>query len=136
MIGTIKLRVFFALFPVLLLFACVTTANISEDMTPAQLIQRAQEASDRNRYNLAMQYYEALYQRHRHSIDLVITAEYGIAFIHYKQKNYQQSREGLNTLLARYDNPDAVWLPQQYKKLAEIVLARIDEAESARKLRK
>jgi outer membrane protein assembly factor BamD (BamD/ComL family) len=105
---------------------------IAEDLSPAELIQRAQEATDRNRYNIALQYYEALYNRNRNNIDLIITAEYEIAFIHYKQKRYQQSRAGLTALLQYYNSPDQELLPQQFKRLAEIVIARIDEIESQR----
>ena len=129
-------QVLFALALVFLFPACATRANLSDDLTPAQLIQRAQEASDRNRYNAALQYFEALQDRFSHNIDLVITAEYGIAFIHFRQRNFQQAREKMNALLERYNSPDAVWLPQQYRRLAEIVLARIDEIESQRRGRR
>jgi outer membrane protein assembly factor BamD (BamD/ComL family) len=116
---------------VLLISACGTSPiNIDYDLSPAELIQRAQEASDRNRYNTAMQYYKALYDRNRNNIDLVITSEYEIAFIHYKQKKYQQSREEFNALLEYYNSPDAELLPQQFKVLANIVLKRIEEKEN------
>ena len=127
-----KMRIFIAL-AVLLLSACITTLNISEDLSPAELIQRAQEASDRNRYNTALQYYQALYERNRHVIDLVITAEYEIAFIHYKQKNYQQAKTELTAVLEYYNTPDEELLPQHFKRLAQIVLASIDEKESQRR---
>ncbi|MCL2066178.1 MAG: hypothetical protein FWG99_01785 [Treponema sp.] len=119
---------------VLLFFSCASTVNISYDLSPAELIQRAQEASDRNRYKTALDYYEALLDRNRSSIDLVITAEYEIAFIHYKQKKYQQSRAELNSLLEYYNTPDEELLPPQFKRLAIIVLDRITEKEAPRKL--
>jgi outer membrane protein assembly factor BamD (BamD/ComL family) len=115
-----------------LLSSCTSTVRISEDMTPAELIQRAQEASDKNRYNVALQYYEALYERNRTIMDLVITAEYEIAFIHYKQKKYQQAREEMNAILEYYDSPDQELLPQHFKRLAQIVLNSIDEKETQR----
>jgi outer membrane protein assembly factor BamD (BamD/ComL family) len=114
--------------------SCTSTVKITDDMSPAELIQRAQEASDRNRYNIALQYYEALYDRNRSNIDLVITAEYEIAFIHYKQKKYHQSREELNAILAYYNSPDEELLPQHFKRLAQIVLKSIEEKESQRAL--
>jgi outer membrane protein assembly factor BamD (BamD/ComL family) len=117
---------------VLLLSACASSnVNISNDLSPAEIIQRAQEASDRNRYKVALQYYQALYERNRSNIDLVITAEYEIAFIHYKQKKYTQAREELNSMLEYYDSPDEAFLPPQYKILGNIVLNRIDEKELA-----
>jgi outer membrane protein assembly factor BamD (BamD/ComL family) len=116
---------------VFLISACGTSSvNISNDLSPAELIQRAQEATDRNRYKTALQYYQALYDRNQGNIDLVITSEYETAFIHYKQKKYQQSREEFNALLKYYDSPDAELLPQQFKVLSNIVLKRIEEKEN------
>jgi len=118
-------------FAALCLAACATgTLNIHQDLTPAELIQRAQEASDRNRYNYALQYYTALLERNSTNIDLVCTAEYEIAFIFYKQKKYSQAKEKLNLLLERYDIPDSDLLPPQFKRLATIVLERIDAKEN------
>jgi tetratricopeptide (TPR) repeat protein len=115
--------------------SCATgPVNIPPEMSPEEIIQRAQEASDQNRYKTALQYYEALLERNLTNIDLVCTAEYEIAFIHYKQKKYDLARTELNDLLERYNTPDEELLPQQFKKLALIVLERIQlkEAERAR----
>jgi outer membrane protein assembly factor BamD (BamD/ComL family) len=133
MIKNCILRILFALMAAFLFSACVTTVNIGHDLSPAELIQRAQEASDRNRYNIALQYYEALLDRNRDNIDLVITAEYEIAFINYKQKNFQQARLELNAVLEYYNTPDEELLPQHFKRLAQIVLDRIDEVENQRR---
>jgi len=116
--------------------ACASTVNISNDLSSAELIQRAQEATDRNRYNLALQYYEALYNRNPDNIYLIITAEYEIAFIHYKQKKHYQAREELTSLLEYYDTPDEELLPQQFKRLAQIVIQRIDEKNSPKSKKK
>jgi len=128
-----KQRILASLLTFLLFSACTSTVNISNDLSPAELIQRAQEATDRNRYNLAMQYYEALYERNRSNIDLIITAGYEIAFIHYKQKKYNQAREELTDLLKYYDTPDEELLPQQFKRLAQIVIQKIDEKTSPKR---
>ena len=125
------------LFTALCLAACATGAlNVPEDITPAELIQRAQEASDRNRYNQALQYYMALLERNSTNIDLVCTAEYEIAFIYYKQKKYNQAKEGFNSLLERYNTRDGDLLPPQFKRLATIVLERISEIEKPLKNKK
>jgi len=126
-------RVLLAAAAVFLFFACETTLNIAEDLSPAELIQRAQEASDRNSYNTALQYYQALRDRNYNIIDLVITAEYEIAFIHYKQRKFEQAREELNAVLRYYNTynaSDEQLLPQHFKRLAQIVLKSIDEKES------
>ncbi|MDR2543264.1 MAG: hypothetical protein LBC80_07435 [Treponema sp.] len=127
-------RYLFALVVVFLFSACASTVYIPDDLSPAEIIQRAQEALDRNRYHVATQYYEALLERYRHSIDLVITAEYHIAFIHYKQGRYDQARTEMNILLGYYNSPDAELLPQHFRRLAHIVLERIDEKENQRRL--
>jgi outer membrane protein assembly factor BamD (BamD/ComL family) len=117
----------------LCLSACATGAmNISEDLGPAELIQRAQEALDRNRYNVALQYYEVLRERNITNIDLVCEAEYEIAFIHYKQKKYGQAKEEFYLLLDRYDAPGGDRLPPQFGILARKVLESITAKENRR----
>ncbi|MCL2264665.1 MAG: hypothetical protein FWC22_01370 [Treponema sp.] len=116
----------FAAAIIILLSGCKTTAVISADMSSAEIIQRAQEAMDKNRFNAAIQYYEALYTRNQNNIDLIITAEYHIAFIHYKQKKYDLAVEGLKGVLAHYNTPDEILLPQHFKRLSQIVLQTID----------
>jgi outer membrane protein assembly factor BamD (BamD/ComL family) len=99
--------------------------NIPDGLSPAELIQRGQEALDRNKYDHALQYYEVLLQEYPTNMELVCTAEYEIAFIHYKQKKYSQARSEFNSLLTRYDTPDAELLPLQFKILSEIVLEKV-----------
>ncbi|MDR1948742.1 MAG: hypothetical protein LBQ38_05065 [Spirochaetaceae bacterium] len=116
-----------------LLAACASgPAEIPDDIGPAELIQRAQEASDRNRFALALGYYVLIPERFPSNIDMICAAEYEIAFIHYKQKKYVQAREELEALLSRYAGPDAELLPPQFKRLADIVLERITEKQQRR----
>ncbi|GHU98254.1 hypothetical protein FACS189483_06030 [Spirochaetia bacterium] len=113
-----------------LLIGCASgPASIPDEITPAELIQRGQEASDRNRFGLALEYYEAILDRFPTNIDMVCAAEYEIGFIHYKQKKYRDTKRELNALLARYDTPDAVLLPPQFRRLSVIVLEKIAEKE-------
>jgi outer membrane protein assembly factor BamD (BamD/ComL family) len=117
----------------LFISACAAgPAVISDDLSPAELIQRAQEASDKNRYNAALAYYQALLDRNPTNIDLICAAEYEIAFIHYKQKKYDLAKEEFNALLRRYDTPDEELLPPEFKKLSHIVLDGIAEKEKPR----
>jgi hypothetical protein len=101
--------------------------DVSSVITPAELVQKAQEASDRNRHNQSLGYYGLILERFPDRIDYVCAAEYEIAFIHYKQKKYELSESELRNLLARYDGPDTELLPPQYRILANIVLATIEE---------
>ena len=106
--------------------SCASGADvIPTDLTAAELIQRAQEASDRNRYALSLQYYATIIERFPYDIDSVVAAEYEIAFIHYKQKKYDIAKVEFNDLLERYNTVDEALLPPQFKILSRIVLERI-----------
>ena len=110
--------------------ACVSgPIEIPAELTPAELIQRAQEATDRNNYKRALQFYEAVIERYPFNIDDICAAEYEIAFIHYKQKDYETAITGFNALLARYEGTEAELLPPQYRVLAELVLGKITDKQ-------
>jgi len=114
--------------------SCATRpAELSHDLTPMELIQRGQEASARNRFALALHHYRTLLERFPDDIYFVCAAEYEIAFIYYRRRNFYEARIKFNNLLARYDSPDAELLPPQFRVLSEIILARIDEAENRRR---
>jgi outer membrane protein assembly factor BamD (BamD/ComL family) len=122
------------IFPLLLaIMSCVSgPVDIGEDLTAAELVQRAQEASDRNRYKVSLQYYEIVLERFPADMEYVCTAEYEIAFIHYKQKKYDIAKDEFNALLSRYDTADAELLPQQFKILSTKILGNITEIEDRR----
>jgi outer membrane protein assembly factor BamD (BamD/ComL family) len=124
-----RLRNLAFIVPFIVVFAgCVSApVNVTDETTPAELVQRAQEASDRNRNKLALQYYNLILERFPDDINMVCAAEYEIAFIHYKQRDYDTAREEFNALLERYNTPDEVLLPPQFKRLAVIVLERMAE---------
>jgi len=106
---------------------------IPDDLTVAEIIQRAQEASDRNKYSVSLQYYQAIIDRFPTDIDSICAAEYEIAFIHYKQKQYDAAKVEFNQLLGRYDTPDQELLPAQFKILSQKILAKIDDLEKGQK---
>lgn len=113
----------FALFAV----SCATTAKpIPEGLSPAELIQRAQDSMDQNRLNEAVRYYGAILERYPADLPSVCTAEYEIAFIQYKQKRFAEAKEGFQKLLSRYQGVDAELLPAHFRILAEKVLAKIE----------
>ncbi|MDR2495484.1 MAG: tetratricopeptide repeat protein [Spirochaetaceae bacterium] len=109
------------------LSACATNKEpVPPDLSPMELIQRGQEASDINRYAKAIRFYQAVIERYPSYIDEICASEYEIAFIHYKQKKYDRAAEEFHALLARYDTPDGELLPPQFNKLSRIVLAKIE----------
>ena len=115
-----------------LLFSCASgPVTIPDDLSPAELIQRAQEASDRNKYEVSLQYYETIIQRFPFDIDNIIAAEYEIAFIHYKQKKYETAKAEFTDLLNRYNTPDEELLPPQFKILSLKIMDKIEEIENS-----
>jgi outer membrane protein assembly factor BamD (BamD/ComL family) len=110
-----------------MLAACSTLPdNIPEDLSPGELVQKAQEESDRNRYDAAALYYNAILERFPDDNAAVCGARYEIAFIHYKQKKYDIAGEEFNALLDRYDDADGELLPAKYFILSNIVLEKIN----------
>lgn len=130
---TIQFLVPLALVLTLEMGGCASNPEIPPEMAPAELIQKAQEASDRNKYSLSLRYYEAIIERYPSYIDEICAAEYEIAFVHYKQKKYDQASEEFAALLTRYDSPDAELLPPQFKRLAELGLQKITEKQAKSK---
>jgi outer membrane protein assembly factor BamD (BamD/ComL family) len=103
--------------------------DIPADLSAAEIVQQAQEASDRNRYKISLQYYEAILERFPQDMEYVCAAEYEIAFIHYKQKKYEDSRAEFTALLSRYNGPDGELLPPKFRILSEKILENITKIE-------
>ena len=118
----------FLAFVVLGFVSCASSQlQVPEDMPPSKIIQKAQEATDVNKYQLAVQYYQVLLERYGDNIEYFLTAEYEIAFIRYKQKKYNEARKGFEGLLVLYNGEGGERLPPQFKVLAEKVLAHINQ---------
>ena len=114
------------LFAVGLLAGCASgPVVIDEGLEPSELIQRAQEASDKNRTAVAIQYYQAILDRYPDDRYATCAARYEIAFIQFKQKNFEEAKKGFEELLALYEGPDAALLPAQFRVLGEKILAKI-----------
>ena len=124
------------LFAAALAISCASRPiAIPDGLTPAELIQRAQEASDRNRYNISLQYYQTIIERFPTDTDSICAAEYEIAFIHYKQKKYDIAKTGFTELLDRYNTPDEELLPPQFKVLSQMIMKKITDIENSRKIK-
>jgi outer membrane protein assembly factor BamD (BamD/ComL family) len=125
-----------SLFTVIITLICVSClsgpVDIPGDLSAAEMVQQAQEASDRNRYKVSLQYYEAILERFPSDLENVCAAEYEIAFIHYKQKNYKDSKTEFTALLSRYEGLDGELLPPKFRILSEKILGNITEIENKR----
>jgi outer membrane protein assembly factor BamD (BamD/ComL family) len=111
-----------------LMYSCASSPEIAENATVMEIVQKGQEATDRDRYRLAVYYYGTILERFPYDISAVCGAEYEIAFIHYKQKKYSTAKAEFQALLSRYEQEDSELLPQEYKILGNIVLKKIDTA--------
>lgn len=101
--------------------------QVPADMSASKIIQKAQEATDTNKYKLAIQYYQVLLERYGDVGEYYCTGEYEIAFIRYKQKKYAEARRGFENLLALYNSAGGESLPPQFKVLSEKVLDRMNQ---------
>ncbi len=131
--GQKSLLVFFvlvALLTTLFVASCASAPTpIPEALGPSELLQKGQDFSERNNYQEAIRYYQAVLDRFSSDLTYICTAEYEIAFIHYKQKQMDQAEAGFRALLKRYDSPDAALLPAQFRVLSEKLLTKIEQAK-------
>jgi outer membrane protein assembly factor BamD (BamD/ComL family) len=119
---------------VLLAASCATApTTVPEGISAAEIIQKAQEASDKNDLEAALVYYRTATERFASDLPVVCECEYEIGFIYFKQDKFEASKALLETLLARYDQPDAKLLPTQYKVLGDKILAEANAKLAAPK---
>jgi outer membrane protein assembly factor BamD (BamD/ComL family) len=118
----------------LLLSSCASAPKEIPAGIPAQtLVQRAQEASDKYDYEVAIAYYTALKERFGGDPAYLCAADYEIAVIARKQGRLGEARAQLEALLASFSQPGAEALPQRYRILAAKVLEKIDEEQKLKK---
>jgi len=110
----------------LLSVSCATKLPpIPEQISSAEIIQKAQERSDIYDWKGAQYYYKALLERYPEDANLVVTAMYELAFIEYKQNHFDAARAGFTAVLEKYKAPGGDALPQTWKILSEKVLAKL-----------
>lgn len=116
------------------LFASCNTVPVSvpEDLSAAEIIQKAQEASDKYNYNAARFYYATT--RERFGSDPVVAANcmYELAFISYKQGRHEEARRGFEELLAFYARSENETLPSTFRILAVKVLAKLPPSKNTK----
>lgn len=112
--------------------SCKTVpSEIPNDLTAAQLIQRGQDELANARYKSADAYYIAAIDRYGSDLKCYVEARYELAHSFYKQKRYEEAKIMFNEIISIFDSPDAAYrLQPKYKKLAQIQLEQIAEAEA------
>lgn len=120
-------RALFAAAFALFAFSCASApAAIPDGLTPAELVQKAQDLYDLDQYDGAVRYYQAIRDRFPTDLASQCAADYEISFILYKQRKFDEAKAGFRALLKRYTTADAALLPNQYKVLGEKILAKIE----------
>lgn len=109
-----------------LMMSCVSQPVVPPDLTSQKIIQIAQEETLRENWNNALYYYEILKERFPDNNTQLI-ADYEIAFIHYKQKKYQESQQLFQSLLDTYYDESSSIYPLWPKILSEKLLATVEE---------
>ncbi|MEM5947581.1 tetratricopeptide repeat protein [Spirochaetia bacterium 38H-sp] len=112
-------RAFLLLLLVFSVFACKSEPpKVPENISQAELIQRAQEAFDNSDYELAIYYYQTLLDRYGNDMEARATSEYEIAHIYFLQGNYKKAEELFNKIISYYDGEQAASLPAWIKVLS------------------
>jgi len=107
--------------------SCASVPSVIPDgLSPAELNQQAQDLYDRDQYEGAIRYYQAIKDRFPTDLSAQCGADYGIAFIRYKQNRFEEASAGFRALLERYKTSDAALLPTQFKVLGEKILSKIE----------
>ena len=113
---------------VILPVSCQSTPEeIPPDLSRMEMFQRAQEASDDGRYELALRYYREFIDRFPDDRGSIIEAQYEIAFIAYKQEQFDTAEERFRAILASYTADEGGSLPEWPRVLSEKLLEIIDE---------
>ena len=116
----------------LCLASCMTVpkeSEIPEEASAADLTQKAQEAFDSSNYRAARVYYEVILKRFADDESACIAAQYEIAHLHIKKRQWKDAYTILEKIIAQYEGPMAMHLPPDYYKLA-----KIDHTRAAEKL--
>lgn len=106
-------------------------ATIPQDTTVLELSQLGQEAIDDSNYKAAEVYYQTIIDRYGTDPSALTAAEFEIAHIRMKKKEWVDAKARLETIIARYETAGGASLPPEYLVLAKNDLARIPADKSA-----
>lgn len=115
---------------ILALAACLSGCysvpdQIGEDLSPAQLLQKGQDAYDEGNVKAALKYYNTILDRYSGNMAAVAEAEYNIAHIHYKEGRYEKAAQLFEEILSRYEGDNKEYLPERIRVLCEMMLSEI-----------
>jgi outer membrane protein assembly factor BamD (BamD/ComL family) len=100
---------------------------IPDDLSVLQFFQRAEEETEDEDWEDALYYYQTYISRHPDDLANIMAARYKIAFISYKQGNYQQAVAGFQEILDFYAaNPPPLDFPLWPRVLAKKMIETIE----------
>ena len=123
------LLVLAALVPLAMLASCRSTGPVDlTGLTPAEVFQRAQAASDSGNYRRALEYYEGFLAQPGADAQRAAWARYESALLYHKLGDDDTALAKFDELLALYEKDPT--LPEGAKVLAASVKAAILERRS------
>lgn len=114
---------------VLALTSCSSTLVISDSMSAPELIQHGQSEFENGNYKNALLYYNTVIDRYGNDGPSFVEAYYEIGHIYMKQKKYEEAVKTFDEILKIYDSVGYGMLPAAFKKLSQLELAKIPQAE-------
>lgn len=111
----------------LLLFAACQSVptDVPEDLSRRDLIQLAQDSYEEGNVAAAEYYYSVIIERFGDDDSSRIMAQFEIAHLQIKEKNYKKAQPLLEDIIATFDsNPDLLYEIPEYLKLAQIDLEK------------
>lgn len=106
-------------------------SEIPQETTVLELSQLGQEAIDDSNYKAAEVYYQTIIDRYGSDPAALTAAEFEIAHLRMKKKEWADAKARLEAIIARYETAGGASLPPEYLVLAKNDLARIPADKSA-----
>lgn len=117
-----------ALAGILVMASCASgPEKIPPGLSAVDIFQRAQDASDRGDYQLAIRYYSLIATDHPDDINHLTWASYEIAFLYHKMGKDAIALQKMNELLDQY-KAEGDRLPPAPRVLALKIKARLEES--------
>lgn len=125
-----RVQLFLLICGVFLLASCQTVPeSVPEDLSSAELLQRAQEFADKANYEAALLYLDALDQRYASERMIVVVSQYHRALYLDQSGDYDAARQAYHSLLLRYETEGD--LPSWIQVLVQRRLDILPQALSA-----
>lgn len=125
-----NIKIFTVVFAFFSLFfsSCVSSKKPVDELTAKQLIQEGQNAFDKRKFKLAIQYYETAIERFgSEDAQVFVESKYEIGHIYMRQKKYDKAKTTFEELFAIYSKFVSGQLPGAYLKLSQLEMEKIPE---------